>query len=226
MQATAGIVFRDRSGEMITTMTHMPIDLNCAPFPYDSLNDFENRIIYYESSRGCPFRCGYCLSSVEKSLRFRDLKLVEKELSFFLERNVPQVKFIDRTFNCDRERALKIWRFLRDNDNGITNFHFEIAGDIMDEAQLELLSELRPGQVQLEIGVQSTNVKTLEEINRPMDFEKLSGVVDRIKSPGNVHLHLDLIAGLPFEDYESFRASLTMCSHSDRSSCSLGSSRC
>lgn len=207
LQATAGIVFRDRSGEMITTMTHMPIDLSCAPFPYDSLNDFENRIIYYESSRGCPFRCSYCLSSVEKSLRFRDLKLVEKELSFFLERNVPQVKFIDRTFNCDRERALKIWRFLRDNDNGITNFHFEIAGDIMDEAQLELLSELRPGQVQLEIGVQSTNAKTLEEINRPMDFEKLSGVVDRIKSPGNVHLHLDLIAGLPFEDYESFRAS-------------------
>ena len=153
LQATAGIVFRDRSGEMITTMTHMPIDLSCAPFPYDSLNDFENRIIYYESSRGCPFRCSYCLSSVEKSLRFRDLKLVEKELSFFLERNVPQVKFIDRTFNCDRERALKIWRFLRDNDNGITNFHFEIAGDIMDEAQLELLSELRPGQVQLEIGL-------------------------------------------------------------------------
>ncbi len=207
LQETAGIVFRDSRGEIITTMTHMPIDLNCAPFPYESLRDFENRMIYYESSRGCPFRCSYCLSSVEKSLRFRDQALVEKELGFFLEQNVPQVKFIDRTFNCDRERALEIWRFLRDNDNGITNFHFEIAGDIMDEAQLELLSELRPGQVQLEIGVQSTNEKTLEEINRPMDFEKLGRVVERIKSSGNIHLHLDLIAGLPFEDYESFRDS-------------------
>lgn len=202
-----GVVFRDSSGGVITTMPHVPIELSSAPFPYDNLKDFENRIIYYESSRGCPFRCSYCLSSVEKSLRFRDQELVEKELGFFLERKVPQVKFIDRTFNCDRERALKIWRFLRDNDNGITNFHFEIAGDIMDEIQLELLSELRPGQVQLEIGVQSTNAKTLEEINRPMDFEKLCRVVERIKSSGNIHLHLDLITGLPFEDYESFRDS-------------------
>lgn len=207
LKETDGIVFRDSSGGIVTTMPHAPIELSRAPFPYDSLNDFENRIIYYESSRGCPFRCSYCLSSVEKSLRFRDRELVEKELAFFLERKVPQVKFIDRTFNCDRERALRIWRFLRDNDNGITNFHFEIAGDIMDEAQLELLSELRPGQVQLEIGVQSTNAKTLEEINRPMDFDRLGRVVERIKSSGNIHLHLDLIAGLPFEDYESFRAS-------------------
>lgn len=207
LQETDGIVFRDGSGVIVTTMPHAPIELSRAPFPYDSLNDFENRIIYYESSRGCPFRCSYCLSSVEKSLRFRDRELVEKELAFFLERKVPQVKFIDRTFNCDRERALRIWRFLRDNDNGITNFHFEIAGDIMDEAQLELLSELRPGQVQLEIGVQSTNAKTLEEINRPMDFAGLGRVVERIKSSGNIHLHLDLIAGLPFEDYESFRSS-------------------
>ena len=194
LKETTGIVFRDSSGGIEATIPHMPIDLSRAPFPYDSLKDFENRIIYYESSRGCPFRCSYCLSSVEKSLRFRSRELVEKELGFFLERRVPQVKFIDRTFNCDRERALKIWRFLKDNDNGITNFHFEIAGDIMDE-------------VQLEIGVQSTNMKTLEEINRPMDFEKLGRVVDRIKSSGNIHLHLDLIAGLPFEDYESFRDS-------------------
>ena len=202
-----GIVFRTGSGKIVTSKPRMPIEMDSVPFPYDSLEDFENRIVYYESSRGCPFRCSYCLSSVEKSLRLREFGLVEKELMFFLKNNVPQVKFIDRTFNCDRERALKIWRFLKENDNGVTNFHFEIAGDIMDEAQLDVLGGLRPGQVQLEIGVQSTNEKTLKAINRPMDFDKLSRAVCRIKGAGNIHLHLDLIAGLPFEDFESFHRS-------------------
>lgn len=204
LRSVPGLVFRSAGGEIVKTGGRKPLDMDDVRFPYESLEDFENRIVYYESSRGCPFRCSYCLSSVEKSLRFRSPELVKKELAFFLENDVPQVKFIDRTFNCRREHALEIWRFIKENDNGVTNFHFEIAGDLLDEDELELLQSMRPGQVQLEIGVQSTNRRTLEEINRPMDFEKLADVVGRLKSAGNIHLHLDLIAGLPFEGYESF----------------------
>lgn len=202
-----GVTFRDIKGDIIVGPDSRPLDLSQVPFPYETLEGFEHRIIYYESSRGCPFRCSYCLSSVEKTLRFRDMELVKKELAYFIERKVPQVKFIDRTFNCTHERATEIWRYIREHDNGITNFHFEIAGDLLKEEELELLRGMRPGQVQLEIGVQSTNEETLREIDRPMDFAYLSRVVRSIKECNNVHLHLDLIAGLPFEDYESFRKS-------------------
>lgn len=202
-----GIVFRNDEGEIISCEGKAPINLSDVPFPYENLSDFSNRIIYYESSRGCPFRCSYCLSSVEKSLRFRDLKLVKKELGHFLKNKVPQVKFIDRTFNCDHRHSTEIWDFLREHDNAITNFHFEIAGDILTDDELSLLESMRPGQIQLEIGVQSTNERTLDEINRPMDFKRLRQVIGRIKSSGNIHLHLDLIAGLPFEDYNSFAES-------------------
>ena len=179
-------------------------DLNGIPFPYHNTEQFINRIVYYESSRGCPYRCSYCLSAIDKTVRLRDLRLVEKELDFFLENKVRQVKFVDRTFNCIHEHAMAIWQYLYEHDNGITNFHFEISADIIRDDELEILSKLRPGQVQLEIGVQSINEKTLETINRRMDLERLEYVVSRIRENHNIHQHLDLIAGLPYEDYESF----------------------
>lgn len=179
-------------------------DMNSLPFLYGDMEAFQNRIIYYESSRGCPYRCSYCLSAIDKKVRLRDLGTVKRELQFFLDHKTAQVKFIDRTFNCDHEHAMEIWRYIMEHDNGITNFHFEIEGDILTEDEIGLLNQMRPGLVQLEIGVQSTNSDTLKEINRFTDFAHLKEVVGKIRSRGNVHLHLDLIAGLPFEDYNSF----------------------
>ena len=190
---------------MIVENPWRPImDLSEVPFVYHHMEDFEHKIIYYETSRGCPFSCSYCLSSVDKRLRFRDIELVKKELQFFLDHKVPQVKFVDRTFNCKHEHSIAIWKYIMEHDNGITNFHFEVAADILNEEELELLEQMRPGLVQLEIGVQSTNMKTIQEIHRVMDFEKVSKIVRRIQDAGNVHQHLDLIAGLPYEDVESF----------------------
>ena len=190
---------------MIVENPWRPImDLSEVPFVYQHMEDFEHKIIYYETSRGCPFSCSYCLSSVDKRLRFRDIELVKKELQFFLDHKVPQVKFVDRTFNCKHDHSITIWKYIMEHDNGITNFHFEVAADILNEEELELLEQMRPGLVQLEIGVQSTNMKTIQEIHRVMDFEKVSKIVRRIQDAGNVHQHLDLIAGLPYEDVESF----------------------
>ncbi len=183
------------------------MDLSNVPFAYKNMEDFKNRIIYYESSRGCPFSCSYCLSSVDKKLRFRDLELVKKELQFFIDQQVPQVKFVDRTFNCKHSHAMEIWRYIVEHDNGITNFHFEISADLLKEEELQLMETMRPGLIQLEIGVQSTNPQTIQAIRRTMDFEKLSKIVKRIHSFGNIHQHLDLIAGLPYEDMERFRHS-------------------
>lgn len=182
-------------------------DLNTIPFFYSDLKTFENRIIYYETSRGCPFRCSYCLSSIDKSVRLRSMELVKKELQFFLDKKVPQVKLIDRTFNCNRNHAMEIWKYIYENDNGVTNFHFEIAADIMDEEELALLKKMRPGLVQLEIGVQTTNPHTLVEINRSTDIARIADTVKAIRENRNIHIHLDLIAGLPFEGYDSFRRS-------------------
>ena len=181
--------------------------MNTLPFIYRNLGNWENRIIYYESSRGCPFSCAYCLSSIEKDLRFRDLSLTLSELSFFLEAGTAQVKFTDRTFNCRPDRVKAIWRHLLEKDNGVTNFHFEIAADLFDEEELEILEKARPGLIQLEIGVQSTNPETLAAIHRKADFGKIRDVVNRIRSFGNTNQHLDLIAGLPYEGYESFQNS-------------------
>ena len=181
-----------------------PLSLSEVPFLYTDLEGFENRIIYYESQRGCPFRCSYCLSSIDKSVRFRDMATVKRELQFFLDHKVAQVKFVDRTFNCNHEHAMAVWKYIYENDNGVTNFHFEIAGDILNKEELELLAKMRPGLVQLEIGVQSVNPDTLREIRRVMDVSKLKEVTASIRESGNVHQHLDLIAGLPFEDYDSF----------------------
>lgn len=178
-------------------------DMSKLPFLYEDLGKFQNRIIYYESQRGCPFRCAYCLSAIDKSVRLRDIETVKKELQYFLDHKVSQVKFIDRTFNCNAAHALAIWRYLLENDNGVTNFHFEIAADLMTEEELEVLKQMRPGLIQLEIGVQSTNEQTLHAINRYMSLEHLRQVVDKIHSFHNIHQHLDLIAGLPYEDYDS-----------------------
>ena len=179
-------------------------DMSTLPFLYNDLTGFENKIIYYESGRGCPFRCSYCLSSIDKQVRLRDIEIVKKELQFFLDRRVKQVKFVDRTFNCNHRHAAEIWKYILEHDNGVTNFHFEVAADILSEEELSLLHRMRPGLVQLEIGVQSTNPETLSTIHRTMDVEKLERIVAYIHSGNNIHQHLDLIAGLPYEDYESF----------------------
>lgn len=179
-------------------------DISTLPFLYEDLEPFTNRIIYYETSRGCPYRCSYCLSSIDKKVRLRDIGVVKRELQFFLDNKVPQVKFVDRTFNCNHEHAMAIWQYIYENDNGVTNFHFEISADILREDEIALLKKFRPGLVQLEIGVQSTNEKTIHAINRVMNVENLEKIVASIQEGNNIHQHLDLIAGLPFEDYESF----------------------
>ena len=201
-----GICYRD-GDQIIHNGWRQIMDLSSIPFIYKDLSEFKNRIIYYESSRGCPFSCSYCLSSIDKKLRFRDTETVKKELQFFIDNKVPQVKFVDRTFNCKHDHAMAIWKYINEHDNGVTNFHFEISADLLREEELQEMSTMRPGLIQLEIGVQSTNSDTIKAIHRTMDFEKLKGIVDRIHSFGNTHQHLDLIAGLPYEDYDSFRHS-------------------
>ena len=204
-----GIAYREKEtgavrvtgpGEILKTLDELP-------FVYDHPEKFQNRIIYYESSRGCPFSCSYCLSSIDKRVRFRSTEKVKQELLFFLKHRVPQVKFVDRTFNCSHSRAEELWQFIRDHDNGVTNFHFEIAADILTDKEVEILSGMRPGLVQLEIGVQTVNERTLAAIHRTAEFEKIASRVNQIAASENIHQHLDLIAGLPYEDFESFQSS-------------------
>ncbi|MDO4490172.1 MAG: B12-binding domain-containing radical SAM protein [Lachnospiraceae bacterium] len=202
-----GITYRNRDGVVLVNPDQEPLSMDELVFPYEELDNFSNRILYYETSRGCPFRCSYCLSSVEKSLRFRSFEKVKRELQFFLDHRVPQVKFIDRTFNCKKEHTMEIWQYLRDHDNGVTNFHFEIGADLLDQEEIRLLRGLRPGFFQLEIGVQTTCPETLREIRRMVDFSVLSEKVKAVMEGNNVHQHLDLIAGLPFEGYQRFRES-------------------
>ncbi|MGI6017576.1 MAG: B12-binding domain-containing radical SAM protein [Marvinbryantia sp.] len=204
LEETGGIVWRENAEKICQTFPRRLLDMDKIPFVYETLERFENRIIYYESSRGCPFSCSYCLSSIDKRVRFRSTELVKRELQFFLDHRVPQVKFVDRTFNCRHSHALEIWKYIRAHDNGVTNFHFEIAADLLNEEELQILSQMRPGLVQLEIGVQSTNSDTIREIDRVTDFTRLCEIVRYLQQGENIHLHLDLIAGLPQEDYESF----------------------
>ena len=202
-----GIAYRDGEGNICQNPWRKTIDLSTVPFVYQDMADFKNKIIYYESSRGCPFSCSYCLSSVDKCLRFRSLDLVKKELQFFIDEEVPQVKFVDRTFNCKHDHAMAIWTYIKEHDKGITNFHFEVAADLLNEEEIRLIEQMRPGLIQLEIGVQSTNAETIREIRRTMKFSEVSRIVKRINQGENVHQHLDLIAGLPYEDLESFQQS-------------------
>nr|WP_295257261.1 B12-binding domain-containing radical SAM protein [uncultured Blautia sp.] len=206
LEEISGIAYRS-GDKIIHNGWRELMDLSTIPFVYEHLEEFENRIIYYESSRGCPFSCSYCLSSIDKKLRFRDLELVKKELQFFLDHRVPQVKFVDRTFNCKHEHAMTIWKYILEHDNGVTNFHFEISADLLREEEMELMSQMRPGLIQLEIGVQSTNPETIRAIHRHMDLKKLEYCVNRVHSFRNIHQHLDLIAGLPYEDYNTFHQS-------------------
>ena len=199
-----GITFREEEKQIAETPSRQIMDLSKVPFVYGDIENFKNRIIYYETSRGCPFSCSYCLSSIDKCLRFRNLELVKKELQFFIDHEVPQVKFVDRTFNCKHDHAMAIWNYIKEHDKGITNFHFEVAADLLNEEEIELIRSLRPGLIQLEIGIQSTNKQTIKEINRSMNLEKVRDKVARIHEKGNVHQHLDLIAGLPYENYDSF----------------------
>lgn len=198
-----GIVYQENRTIHQTPLRDI-MNMDDLVFPYEDLKDFEHKIIYYESSRGCPFSCSYCLSSIDKKLRFRSFSLVEKELEFFLAHKVPQVKFVDRTFNCKKSHAMAIWTYIKEHDNGITNFHFEVAADLLTEDEIALIQTMRPGLIQLEIGVQSTNEKTLAEIHRKTDFEEITRKVKAVQKGENVHQHLDLIAGLPYENYESF----------------------
>lgn len=222
LQKLQGIAVRDFSGKaalgnaesnienktkIINTGFATLMDMDTIPFVYEDFHLFEHKILYYETSRGCPFCCSYCLSSVDKTVRFRSLPIVKKELDAFLEAKVPQVKFVDRTFNCNRQRAIDIWSYLVEHDNGITNFHFEISSDLLGGEELELFAKMRPGLIQLEIGVQSTNGETVDAIHRHMDLDKLFHYVDRVHELGNIHQHLDLIAGLPYENYERFGCS-------------------
>ena len=202
-----GITYRTMEGEIRENPWREPLDLSEIPFVYEEMELPAHKILYYESSRGCPFACSYCLSSIDKKLRFRDLDLVKKELQFFIDREVPQVKFVDRTFNCSHSHALAVWKYIMEHDRGKTNFHFEIAADLLNEEELALISHMRPGLIQLEIGVQTVNPDTIREIRRKMDLEKVERAVERIRKGRNIHQHLDLIAGLPMEDLESFRRS-------------------
>lgn len=197
--------------KLIDNVCPEPIDMSNSIMPYHTAGygpeDYDNKIIYYESSRGCPFSCSYCLSSVDKRLRFRNTDLVLQDLKLFLDNRVSLVKFVDRTFNCKREHSRKILEFIRDNDNGFTCFHFEIAADLIEQEDIDIMAGMRPGLIQLEIGVQSTNPETIKAIHRIMDLNKLAHNVAAIREKRNIHMHLDLIAGLPYEDYESFKKS-------------------
>ncbi|MBQ9991058.1 MAG: B12-binding domain-containing radical SAM protein [Lachnospiraceae bacterium] len=210
-EESGGIPYHWEIPGVVTRQGRGPVreltELNEIPFFYQDMEAFQNRIVYYESSRGCPYRCSYCLSAIDKELRLRNLDLVKQELQFFLDHRIPQVKFIDRTFNANHTHAKAIWEYLEKHDNGVTNFHFEVAADILTQEETEILGRMRPGLVQLEIGVQSVNNLTLREINRPARTDKLGQKVKLLQKNRNIHLHLDLIAGLPKEDYESFKAS-------------------
>ncbi|WP_330612288.1 B12-binding domain-containing radical SAM protein [Anaerotignum lactatifermentans] len=204
LEEIRGLTFR-QGERILSTPPQPPLDLALLPFPYaPDLSDMENQIIYYETSRGCPYQCGYCLSSVEQGVRFVPLEKALPDLQKFLDAKVRQVKFIDRTFNCKKSHAMAIWSYLHEHDNGITNFHFEITADLLDQETIDFLKRVRRGLFQFEIGVQTTNPRTMEAIRRNVDFEVLSERVRQIKAGENIHQHLDLIAGLPFEDYASF----------------------
>lgn len=186
------------------------VALGDIPFIYHDMREYQNRIVYYESSRGCPFRCSYCLSSIKGNdapVRYLPMERVKSDLDFFLANKVRQVKFVDRTFNCDKARALEMIEYIKAHDNGITNFHFEVAAELLDDALIISLQTARFELFQLEIGVQSTNPPTLRAIRRFTAPDKLRNIITRLQKNQNIHLHLDLIAGLPHESISEFAES-------------------
>lgn len=203
-EKTEGIVYR--RNEMIISNRERALitNLDIIPFPYTNEQLLDNRILYYESSRGCPYSCSYCLSSAEKGVRNFSLERVFSDLERFLEAKVPQVKFVDRTFNANKKHAIPILKYLTERDNGITNFHFEITASLLNEAYFEILQKARPGLFQFEVGIQTTNEDTLFSIKRPIQFEKVREACKKVIALKTIHLHVDLIAGLPYEGYDSF----------------------
>lgn len=203
-----GIAYRENELIVKNDDRELIKNMDDIPFPYENLDGLENRILYYESTRGCPFNCQYCLSSTIKGVRFLTTKRTKEDLKFFIDNKVMQVKFVDRTFNANKKHALEIMKFCHENDNGYTNFHFEMTATLIDEETLAFMKTVRPGLFQLEVGVQSTNKNTISAIDRNIEFEKVKVVCDDIVSNKNTHLHLDLIAGLPYENLESFLMSI------------------
>ncbi|WP_170075485.1 B12-binding domain-containing radical SAM protein [Paraclostridium dentum] len=204
-----GIVYRN-NGDIVKNKPMKDIEnLDIIPSPYVDLNkaEYENRIVYYETSRGCPFNCQYCLSSTLQGLRYFSIDRVKSDLKALIDARVSQIKFIDRTFNANKKFAMEIMQFLMENDNDYTTYHFEVTAHLLTEDMLEFLKGCKEGLFQFEIGVQTTNEKVLEAVGRRDDFSKLSYVVQKIASYRNIHQHLDLIAGLPYEDYNSFENS-------------------
>ncbi|WP_073153012.1 B12-binding domain-containing radical SAM protein [Paramaledivibacter caminithermalis] len=199
-----GLAFREKNKIYMNEERCLIEDLDIIPFPYENLKELENRIIYYESSRGCPFNCQYCLSSTFRGVRYFSMNRIKRDLKKFIDADVKQVKFVDRTFNADKEHCLEIMKYLQKIDNGRINFHFEITAYLLDEEILDFLRSVRKGLFQFEVGVQSTYEKTLREIKRNMDFKRIKYVINELVSFNNIHLHLDLIAGLPYEDYGTF----------------------
>lgn len=200
-----GIVYRD-NGKIIDTPSAPALSFDEIPFPYDDAGDINGMIVYYESSRGCPYSCKYCLSGEKGRVRFKNCELVKKDLKFFADNKIPLVKFVDRTFNADKKRALDIWQYIASLGTD-TRFHMEITGELLDEKTIDVLSEISPDNLQFEIGVQSTNPHTLSSIDRVCDIEKLFKNINSLLERTNIHIHLDLIAGLPHEDMASFKKS-------------------
>jgi len=202
----SSVTYRN-GNEIITGVSPEPIPLDVISFPYDgSISELDGRIIYYESSRGCPYACKYCLSGERGNVRFRSLELVYKELKFFADNNVSLVKFVDRTFNADKKRAENIWQYI-DSLNTSTRFHMEITGELITDEAIDLLKKVNPENLQFEIGVQSTNTNTLNAIDRRCNNNNLFKSISRLLSETDIHIHLDLIAGLPYEDFDSFKKS-------------------
>lgn len=203
-----GLIYRNGEEIIKNPPRELIQNLDSIPSPYRNLeDDFENKIVYFESSRGCPFNCQFCLSSTIKGVRYFNIDRVKDDLERLIDANVGQVKFVDRTFNANKKYAMEIMNFIMEKDPKDINFHFEVTAHLLDEEMLDFIKTAKEGLFQFEIGVQSTNEKTLKAIGRTTDIEKLKLITREIKSFKNIHQHLDLIAGLPYENYSSFRNS-------------------
>lgn len=201
-----GLTYRNKDGEIINNGIRENMNMENLVFPYEEDENLDNKIVYYEASRGCPFGCKYCLSSTEHRVRFLDIERVKKELMYFINKKVKLVKFVDRTFNCRHDFSMAIWKFLIDQDTE-TKFHFELSADLLSDDEIALLNTAPKNRFQFEVGVQTTNEQVLKNIHRYVKFDRLKSKVLGIERGKNIDQHLDLIVGLPGEDYKSFRNS-------------------